>query len=166
MSGLRELVERVRPFVDEVRARSCEPHYGYPVVENPHDFDPDPECCTPQEIAIHKVACEAWDRGERDVRPAMCGSLASNGWGIGAQTIHDPALSAAADLLDHLLSHPEAVEAVEVLRRLGEARETCRKWRGTLTRPAQRIEDERRHEHARDAVAELADRLADGGDRG
>ena len=37
---------------------------------------------------------------------------------------------------------------------------TCGTWRGTLTRPAQRIEDERRHEEARDAVAALADALA------
>lgn len=37
--------------------------YGYPPRDmNPHDFDPDPECCLADEIAAWKAACAAWDR--------------------------------------------------------------------------------------------------------
>ena len=31
--------------------------YGYPCVTNPNDFTPDGECCSPEEIEAHKVAC-------------------------------------------------------------------------------------------------------------
>jgi len=119
-ADLRALRDAVVAVMPELRARSAEAHYGYPVVENPHDFDPDLECCTPEEIANHKAACEAWDRGERDVRPHMCGNAAVNGWGIGAQTIHDEALMAALALADAI--SPEVVEAWETLMRLGEWR--------------------------------------------
>jgi hypothetical protein len=39
--------------------------YGFPCVEDPNDFTPDYECCTEQEVANWKAACEAWNRGER-----------------------------------------------------------------------------------------------------
>ena len=38
--------------------------YGYYRPRNPHDFHPGPECCSAEEIAAHKAACEAWDRGD------------------------------------------------------------------------------------------------------
>ncbi len=42
------------------------PTYGYyPGGTDPRDFHPDSECCTPAEMAAHKAACEAWERGER-----------------------------------------------------------------------------------------------------
>jgi hypothetical protein len=71
-----------------------EPVYGLPCVENPHDFEPDQECCTPAEIAFWEDAKKRWDAGECDVRGARCGSVYDeNGqlkmhvtrtsWGIG-----------------------------------------------------------------------------------
>ena len=36
--------------------------YGFVCVENPHDFKPDMESCTPKEIAAHRAALEMWDR--------------------------------------------------------------------------------------------------------
>lgn len=44
--------------------------YGYYPGGDPRDFSPDPECCTEQELAAHKEACEAWERGERPVHEA------------------------------------------------------------------------------------------------
>ena len=44
-----------------------EPIYGFPCVENPHDFMPDPEACTPAEIAFWEDAKKRWDAGERNV---------------------------------------------------------------------------------------------------
>lgn len=38
--------------------------YGYYPGGDPRNFHPDPECCTEEEVAKHKAACQAWDRGE------------------------------------------------------------------------------------------------------
>lgn len=38
--------------------------YGFYRPENPHNFHPDPECCSDEEVANHRAACEAWDRGD------------------------------------------------------------------------------------------------------
>ncbi len=39
--------------------------YGYFCGGDPRDFSPDAEVCTPEEIANHKAACEAWEKGDR-----------------------------------------------------------------------------------------------------
>ena len=51
--------------------------YGYYTPDNPHNFWPDIECCTPEEIANHSAACEAYDKGER---------ISNKPWGIGTYT--------------------------------------------------------------------------------
>ena len=72
--------------------------YGFPCVENPHDFSPDPESCTPQEIAFWEDAKKRWDVGERDVRGSRCetvtdekGEMATHitrtSWGIGVNMV-------------------------------------------------------------------------------
>lgn len=43
---------------------ACCHGYGYYPGGDPRHFHPDEECCTPAEIAAHKAACEAWERGE------------------------------------------------------------------------------------------------------
>lgn len=123
---LRGLVEAVRPHLDELRERSEQAHYGYPVVEDPHDFDPDREVCTAEEIANHKAACEAWDRGERDVAPHACGNFAPRGWGMGAQTLRDPASASAVALLDLLLQDHRILALVEAAERYALATATLR----------------------------------------
>ena len=75
-----------------------EPVYGFPCVENPHDFTPDEESCTADEIAFWEEAKRRWDAGEPDVRGARCHSLTGeNGellghvtatsWGIGTNWV-------------------------------------------------------------------------------
>lgn len=51
----------------EYLLQAANPHvtYGYFPGGDPRDFDPDPECCTEEEMARHKAACEEWERGER-----------------------------------------------------------------------------------------------------
>jgi hypothetical protein len=72
--------------------------YGFPCVENPHDFSPDRESCSEAEIAFWEDAKKRWDAGERDVRGARCetvlndqGQLAAHytrtSWGIGVNSI-------------------------------------------------------------------------------
>jgi hypothetical protein len=62
-------------------------------VENPHDFSPDSECCTPKEIAFWQEAKKRWDAGERDVRGARCGWISDTvhvtrtSWGIGVNMV-------------------------------------------------------------------------------
>lgn len=46
-------------------AANPEAIYGYYPGGDPRDFSPDPECCTAAELAAHKEACAAWERGER-----------------------------------------------------------------------------------------------------
>ena len=36
---------------------SKQPTYGFPCVEDPNDFIPDPECSSPEERERHRVAC-------------------------------------------------------------------------------------------------------------
>lgn len=36
---------------------SKSPVYGFPCVEDPNDFLPDPECCSTAEMAAHRIAC-------------------------------------------------------------------------------------------------------------
>lgn len=43
--------------------------YGFFPGGDPRDFTPDMECSTPQEIALHKEDCAAWDLGDRPRRP-------------------------------------------------------------------------------------------------
>jgi hypothetical protein len=72
--------------------------YGFPCVENPHDFTPDEQSCTPEEIAFWEDAKKRWDAGERDVRGARCTSTfneagelvmhtTSTSWGIGVNVV-------------------------------------------------------------------------------
>ena len=76
---------------------SAECVYGFPCVTNPHDFTPDEESCSPEEIAAHKAACQNW--GKPTFRPNKgCFSVHSDdgqivthvtrtSWGIGVNTL-------------------------------------------------------------------------------
>ena len=74
--------------------------YGFYRPANPHDFSPDHESCSPDEIAAHKAACEAFDRGEfspplgsetyRDDAGNMVLHILRAPWGIGAYSETDP----------------------------------------------------------------------------
>jgi hypothetical protein len=72
--------------------------YGFPCVENPHDFTPDEECCTPEEISFWEASKKRWDAGERDVRGTRCQSVRDadgeliahftmTSWGIGVNMV-------------------------------------------------------------------------------
>lgn len=72
--------------------------YGFPCVENPHDFWPDKESCTEAEIAFWEDAKKRWDAGERGVRGARCESVYDDqgnlkvhvtrtSWGIGTNEV-------------------------------------------------------------------------------
>jgi hypothetical protein len=63
-------------------------HYGLFAGGDPRLFTPDPEN-TPEELERHRLACEAWDRGEGVDRGASCGTIGDGsawtktGFGLG-----------------------------------------------------------------------------------
>lgn len=71
--------------------------YGFPCVVNPHDFSPDAECCSPEEIAAHKAACENWGKPsyvpnkgcytERSENGQMVRHVLRTSWGIGVNIL-------------------------------------------------------------------------------
>jgi hypothetical protein len=60
MSDREHLIEAARIL----RERAEQTGYGMAMPEDPSDFSPDAEVCTAEEIARHKAACAAYDRGE------------------------------------------------------------------------------------------------------
>lgn len=74
---------------------SKQPIYGFPCVEDPRDFDPDRECCSPTEIDAWHLACQRF--GKPDFEPNKGCYAESNGetvkhvlrtsWGIGVNLV-------------------------------------------------------------------------------
>lgn len=118
---IRSMLERERklegalaaclPYLEDVAVHTG---YGFARPDNPHDFSPDRESCTEEEIAAHKAACEAYDRGEYDPA-ATLGSINGPGvhllrapWGIGSYTMRDEQIGAIVDAARAIL--PPALE--------------------------------------------------------
>ncbi len=66
--------------------------YGYPHVSDPRDFSPDPECCSDEEMAAHKRACETFGTPDYQQPKNGCVSIqmgdttaiaTRTSWGIG-----------------------------------------------------------------------------------
>ena len=103
------LLRAAKPWIEQVGEISG---YGFYRPENPHDFHPDPECCTDEEIANHRAACEAWDRGDYKREPGSVTlrdektlvHITRAPWGIGSYSdMQEPAkdLIAAIDCTLH-----------------------------------------------------------------
>jgi len=56
--------QQILDVVAFLRERGEETTYGYGDPAEPREFTPDPECSTEEERERHRLACEAWDRGE------------------------------------------------------------------------------------------------------
>lgn len=77
---------------------SKEQMYGYfpGGAADPRGFVPDLEVCTPEEIEAHRLACEAWERGERPLRFEVSGRVTDNtircgsAYGMGTYEIEMP----------------------------------------------------------------------------
>ena len=98
------------PFLEQEAVISG---YGYYRPANPHDFHPDHECCTAEEIENHKAACEAYDAGNyRDdygdgwIAPNVHVTKAP--WGIGSYTDDIPELKAQAEFCRAAIAKAEA----------------------------------------------------------
>lgn len=105
--------------------------YGFTRTDNPHDFKPDAECATADEIATHQLACDAWDRGEyvpaqpptrEEINASIAAGALARGveavtigtddlyrvtfapWGPGTYVIRDEELMAMAERLEAYLA--------------------------------------------------------------
>lgn len=73
------------------------PQYGYPCVEDPNDFCPDAECCSPAEIEAHRVAYLNYGKPsyvpnkgcftEHDDSGQIVKHVLRTSWGIGVNLI-------------------------------------------------------------------------------
>jgi hypothetical protein len=71
--------------------------YGFPCVTNPHDFDPDHECCSPAEIEAHRLAKANWGKpafapnkgcySEYDASGQLVKHVTRTSWGIGVNLL-------------------------------------------------------------------------------
>lgn len=76
---------------------SKRPIYGFPCVEDPHDFDPDSECCSPAEIEAHRRACANYGKPSYEPNKGCYTETSTDGqlvkhvlrtsWGIGVNLI-------------------------------------------------------------------------------
>lgn len=95
----REVIGKMLRFIDE-RASASVSGYGFYRPANPHDFSPDHDSCSADELAAHKAACEAYDRGEytapkgseflRDDDGKVTLHILRAPWGIGSYSETDP----------------------------------------------------------------------------
>jgi hypothetical protein len=100
---LLNLLRASRKWVEEAGTING---YGFYRPENPHNFSPDAESCSDEEMANHKAACEAWDRGDYKAPQGSESFYGEKGeltmhilrapWGIGSYTDMS---DEAADLL-------------------------------------------------------------------
>jgi hypothetical protein len=100
---LLKLLAAARPLVEQSGAIDG---YGFYRPENPHNFFPDHESCSDEEVANHKAACEAWDRGDYKREPGSEYFHGEDGklimhilrapWGIGS---YSDTIPEVADLL-------------------------------------------------------------------
>lgn len=103
--GWRETLEAARHYIDGL---SAENGYGFARPANPHDFHPDADSCSEEEIAAHRAACEAYDKGE--YTPEKGSEWVGNmhilraPWGIGSYTFRDPHADKLLAELDKLIA--------------------------------------------------------------
>jgi hypothetical protein len=103
---LRALLAEARGYVQQEAEHGG---YGFARPDNPHDFFPDQESCSPEEIANHKAACEAWGRGEYTPEAAS-GWISEDvhvtraPWGIGSYTFRDPQATSLIARIDAALA--------------------------------------------------------------
>lgn len=115
-------IDGLRNIASEIRACAEDSHYGHFVGGDPRDFSPDPECCSEDEYAAWKSACERWENGDHvECKPAMVTELEDGDkvvsrmevgghlihahverFGFGVNTIRDPELLKLANDLDAL----------------------------------------------------------------
>ncbi len=89
--------DQLRAVADSIRARAEDSAYGAFHGGDPHDFHPDVEVCSAEEIEAHAAACLAWDSGVRADDEPVCNAGA---FGVGVYTFRDDVIVKLAQELD------------------------------------------------------------------
>jgi hypothetical protein len=117
VAAVRAALEMARSYID---AMSTEPGYGFARPANPHDFHPDAESCSAEEIAAHKAACEAYDKGEytpeRGSEWIGATHILRAPWGIGTYTMRDEQAVKVLAAIDGALATKEAAAPVQAVK--------------------------------------------------
>jgi len=115
VAAMREALSAAR----EILSRNTDAHYGHFHGGDPRSFFPDAECCTPDEMAAHRAACEAANRGEpsaavphrhdievleRDGEQVVGVASHPGSFGLGTTTMSDPEIQQALDKIDAALT--------------------------------------------------------------
>ena len=108
---MRKALELALPYIRE----AAEPFMGYGMFPggDPRNFSPDPEN-TPEEIAKHKAACGAWEKGEGKDEGSACkkiegengeclGFICGNGFGTGVYNLPNPEAEAVLAIVEEAL---------------------------------------------------------------
>jgi hypothetical protein len=100
-------LEEARQFIEQ----SAQQHgYGFARPANPHDFHPDGDSCSAEEIAAHKAACEAFDKGEYTPEKGSewvgAWHILRAPWGIGSYTYLDQQAEELIGKIDAALATP------------------------------------------------------------
>lgn len=114
---VRAALEMARSYID---ATSTEPGYGFARPDNPHDFHPDAESCSADEIAAHKAACDAYDKGEytpeRGSEWVGAMHILRAPWGIGAYTMRDKQAVKVLAAIDNALAQQSPADKASEVR--------------------------------------------------
>lgn len=114
---VRAALEMARSYID---ATSTEPGYGFARPDNPHDFHPDAESCSADEIAAHKAACDAYDKGEytpeRGSEWVGAMHILRAPWGIGAYTMRDEQAVKVLAAIDNALAQQSTADKASEVR--------------------------------------------------
>lgn len=95
-------------MVGQVYCEQAMSGYGFYRPSNPHRFCPDFESCTPEEIANHSAACEAYDKGSyvdnhKDGWISESLHVTEAPWGVGTYTDSDPIIDDALTRINEVI---------------------------------------------------------------
>lgn len=117
-----EEIDFLRKLADDIRQRAEQTSYGYFPGGNPHDFTPDHESCTEDEMARYKRACELFDEGKVngadgqhhwpivDSKGEVIGHTTAGIFGVGVYSYTDSEAEGLANELDAWLDKVRGCE--------------------------------------------------------
>lgn len=111
-----EALDELRALLNDAREQAEEQVYGTCFVDDPRDFSPDAEVCTPEEIERHRDDCARAERGEPRETQTRCYSdtvkhegrdcaaiVTPSGYGQGVNTVRDERAAEYAERLERAI---------------------------------------------------------------
>ncbi|WP_312547626.1 hypothetical protein [Massilia sp.] len=112
LQQIKALALAARDYIEQITG---DVDYGFCRTTNPHDFTPDAKCCSADEIAAHRAACDAYDKGEytpeRGSEWVGATHILRAPWGIGTYTTRDEHATKIIAGLTDLIARIESAAA-------------------------------------------------------